>query len=1010
MILLDARRRTINSVDHEETIFEHALGIRSPRAREGYLRDACAGDHPMLERLQGLLRAHDRAGRFLEHRPPAASVPSLGPKAVPSAARARMSVPLTEKPGDRIGRYKLLQQIGEGGCGVVYMAEQVEPVRRRVALKIIKLGMDTRQVVARFEAERQALALMDHPNIAKVHDGGATKAGRPYFVMELVRGTKITGYCDERMLATPQRLELFIQICHAVQHAHQKGIIHRDLKPSNILVTVNDGVAVPKIIDFGIAKATNDQRLTDQTVFTAFEQFIGTPAYMSPEQAQVTSVDIDTRSDIYSLGVLLYELLTGRTPFDTGALLKSGLDEMRRTIREQEPARPSTRVSTLGAEELTSTAKRHGLEPPKLISQLRGDLDWIVMKCLEKDRARRYETANGLAMDIQRYLSNEPVVARPPSRLYEFQKSVRRHKVGFAATGAVMLALLLGLGVATREVLQERTQRQRAVTAEIAAETEAAKSRQVAQLLKEMLASVSPSIALGRDTTLLGEILNGTARRIGTELTNQPEVEIELRVTLAWAYSELSLSEQMLDMASKAVQLCRRLSRQDTPMVAGALLVCGEALRRQARLEEAEILEREALALERKLHGNDSHRVAQVLQWLTYLLSDRGKLEAQENVVLERLAIAKRAGRGESSEMAEALDNLADLRTRQGRLEEGETLYRESLALNRKLRGAEHPEVKDSLFSLARNLQAQGKLDEAESLLRESLAIERKVQDRRVDPFWELVPMLKRRGALAELDALDREQLSDMRNRLPADDPELARGLAVLASDLLAEHKFTEAEPLARECLAIRQKRLPDNWLAFDARSLLGACLLCQKKYADAEPLLISGYEGMRQREDKIGAAGLARVGEALQRLLQLGKETGRSDQAAKWKAEVAAWHGTVVVRCHAPAHEPEAQCLNNLAWLLATCGDPDLRDGQSAVRIAENAVAKSGRKVPIFLDTLAAAYAELGEFASAVKVQREAIALVQGDKTKRDFESRLKLYESNLSYHEPDQTLAKAP
>src|SRR5437762_797867 len=293
--------------------------------------------------------------------------------------------------------------------------------------------------------------------------------------MELVRGVKITDYCDEKQLSTQQRLELFNQVCHAIQHAHQKGIIHRDIKPSNILVTVNDGVAVPKVIDFGIAKATTDQRLTDKTVFTAFEQFIGTPAYMSPEQAEITSVDVDTRSDIYSLGVLLYELLTGKTPFDPKELLQAGLDEMRRTIREKEPERPSTRVSTLGGEERTTTAKRRGLDAPKLVNVLRGDLDWIVMKCLEKDRARRYETANGLASDIQRHLSNEPVVACPPSNLYKFQKLIRRNKLAVAAVGGIALALVIGLCVATWGLIRERKARNRAITAENAATTQSAR-------------------------------------------------------------------------------------------------------------------------------------------------------------------------------------------------------------------------------------------------------------------------------------------------------------------------------------------------------------------------------------------------------------------------------------------------------------------------------------------------------------------------------------------------------
>jgi len=366
--------------------------------------------------------------------------------------------------GTRIGNHKLLQKIGEGGCGVVYMAEQEKPIRRRVALKIIKLGMDTKSVIARFEAERQALAMMDHPNIARVYEAGATDTGRPYFVMELVRGIKITDYADQNHLATSQRLDLFIRICQAIQHAHQKGIIHRDIKPSNILVTLHDGLPVPKVIDFGIAKAI-EVRLTDKTLFTGYEQMIGTPAYMSPEQAEMSGLDVDTRSDIYSLGVLLYELLTGRPPFDPQKLVQNGLEEMRRTLREREPQRPSTMVTTLQGEELTAVARQHGAEPPKLISILKGDLDWIVMKALEKDRRRRYETANGLAMDIERYLHNEPVIARPPSRFYRFQKSVRRNKVVFGAGAAVLLALLAGTGTSTWLFLREREARRQAVAA-----------------------------------------------------------------------------------------------------------------------------------------------------------------------------------------------------------------------------------------------------------------------------------------------------------------------------------------------------------------------------------------------------------------------------------------------------------------------------------------------------------------------------------------------------------------
>ena len=432
-------------------MFKAALAL-PPAQRAEYLARACGTDAPLRQRLDALLQAHEAAGEGLA---PGVSASDAGHTAVIRPG------PLAEKPGDIIGRYKIREKLGEGGGGAVYVAEQTEPVRRRVALKIIKLGMDTRSVMARFEAERQALAMMDHPNIAKVLDAGATETGRPYFVMELVRGIRITDYCDQNNLTTPQRLALFIQVCHAIQHAHQKGVIHRDIKPSNILVTLHDGAPVPKVIDFGISKSL-EGRLTDLTVYTELHQFIGTPAYMSPEQAEMSGLDIDTRTDIYSLGVLLYELLTGSTPFDPQALLKSGLDRMRRTIREEEPPRPSTRLNTMLDADLTSVAKRHSAEAPKLIHFMRRDLDWIVMKALEKDRTRRYETASALAMDVQRFLQNEPVEARPPSSLYRLQKLVRRNQLVFAAAGAVVVALALGFGLSLHLYLRESGLRQQA--------------------------------------------------------------------------------------------------------------------------------------------------------------------------------------------------------------------------------------------------------------------------------------------------------------------------------------------------------------------------------------------------------------------------------------------------------------------------------------------------------------------------------------------------------------------
>jgi eukaryotic-like serine/threonine-protein kinase len=783
------------SVEHErlKEILAHAAYKSTPAERAAYLDVACGGDAELRRQVDTLLSAHQRAGDFLE-------APAL-----PSMEESR----LNEGPGAVIGRYKLLQQIGEGGCGVVYMAEQEQPMHRRVAFKIIKAGMDTKAVIARFEAERQALALMDHPNIAKVYDAGATETGRPYFVMELVRGTKITEYCDENRLSTAQRLALFVQVCHALQHAHQKGIIHRDIKPSNILVTLHDGAPMPKVIDFGIAKATG-QRLTDKTLFTAFEQFIGTPAYVSPEQAQLSAQDVDTRSDIYALGVLLYELLTGHTPFDQQELFASGLDEMRRIIREEEPARPSTRLSTLAVEEQTTVAKRRHAEPPELIHRVRGDLDWIVMKCLEKDRARRYETANALAEDVSRHINNEAVAARPPSRLYRLEKLVRRNKLVFASGTAMVAALLLGLGFSLWSLAKEQRARLRAITAERTqsrlreqAQAQARKSDQIARFLQDMLRGVGPSVALGRDSTMLREILDQTAERVGKDLQGQPEVEAELRSTIGAVYEALGL------------------------------------------YQKAEAMHRLALTLRQGLWGNLNTNVADSLDSLGWELLQQDKVDAAEPSFQEALAIRTNLLGPENVKVATSLYHLGIVRNAQAPNPQAEALLRQSLDMRRKLLGNENLEVVESLNGLSTALFCAGRPDQAEAAAREALAIQARVlPDERSAPDagttqLHLGRALIDQNKFSEAEPVVRQAVALRRNLLGTEHHNVAQALAVLAQVLIGEDKLVEAEAVAREGIAISRRTIGEqHFTTAECLIYLGVTLHKARRLMEAETAL----------------------------------------------------------------------------------------------------------------------------------------------------------------------------
>ena len=720
-----------------------------------------------------------------------------------------------------IGRYKLMEQIGEGGCGVVYVAEQTEPVRRRVALKLIKLGMDTKAVIARFEAERQALAMMDHPNIAKVLDAGTTDTGRPYFVMELVRGLRITEHCDGQKLSTPERIKLFVQVCQAVQHAHQKGIIHRDLKPSNILVALNDGVAVAKVIDFGIAKAIGNEVLTDKTIYTALDQFIGTPAYMSPEQAARSGLDIDTRTDIYSLGVLLYELLTGRTPFDTRTLLESGFEHMLRIIREQEPPRPSNRLSTLAAAEMTTVAQARRSEPPRLLHAIRGDLDWIAMKCLEKDRARRYETANGLAADILRHLANEPIVARPPSASYRFQKMVRRNKFAVASAAGIALVLLLGAATSTWQAIRatraERAESQLRLQAdadEKKARAEAQRSEQTARFLKDMLNGVGPSVALGRDTTMLREILDKTTKRVDTELPEEPAAQIDLRLTLGRVYFDLEDYATTEQMSRNTFQLASTHFGEVSPEAAAALHWRAMALMRLRDQKTAEVVARQCLALEAKLHGEGSNEEAALLCVLADILRHSQRNAEAETDFRKAFAIWKSLGSADDDETAWALEGFSFALSADGKLDEAKSAARQALAVMLKNHGEEHPYTSLEYWCLG-SLLVDGTPDEvaeAETDLRKAIEIQEKTVGKgKWSQAWmhhHLAIALSKRNQPVEAEVHFREALDIARKEGP-DRSDMVQLLLGYVSFLRHNNRAADARPLAEEAVALC-RRHPD--------------------------------------------------------------------------------------------------------------------------------------------------------------------------------------------------------
>jgi tetratricopeptide (TPR) repeat protein len=766
-----------------------------------------------------------------------------------------------EQPSRRIGRYKILQKLGEGGCGVVYMAEQSEPIRRRVALKIIKMGMDTRQVIARFEAERQALALMDHPNIAKVLDAGATETGRPYFVMELVKGTRITNYCDDNQLSTIERLRLFIQVCQAIQHAHQKGVIHRDIKPSNILVTLHDGAPVPKVIDFGIAKAI-EQPLTEKTVFTALGQFMGTPAYMSPEQAELSGLDLDTRSDIYALGVLLYELLTGRTPFDTKELLKAGLDEMRRRIREEEPVRPSTRLSTMVEADLTEVAQRRQSEPTKLARFIRGDLDWIVMRCLEKDRNRRYETANGLAMDVRRHLNNEPVVAGPPTAVYRVRKFARRNKAALLVAVAMAVTLIAATALSTWQAIQARR-------AERLANQRLSESQAMTKFLRRVFESPDPN----RDgrTITVAEILGAAATNLDSELADQPATRAELRATLGSTLQELGLPQEALPLQEKALEHFRAVLGPENHRTIQEMNELAVTYREAGRREACLKLFEEILAYELKTVGsNDLHtlkamnnvaityddagRFQQAFELKKHVYEVRNKvlgpddldtLKAMHNLASsywelglvpdalkmqeELMPRLRKALKPEHPMVLQGMNNLASCYFDLGRMDQARRLHEQLLPLCRKVLGPEAPFTMHAMQNLANSYAAAGFPDQALKLREQTLELRRKViGSEHGDTLMSmgfLADSYSEQGRIQEALTL-REEAYNIHKKVDGPEhPATIYAVSDLATSYAATNRQDEGLKLAAEAVALSQKvRGPEHLDTIRAMGHLATC------------------------------------------------------------------------------------------------------------------------------------------------------------------------------------------
>jgi serine/threonine protein kinase/tetratricopeptide (TPR) repeat protein len=848
-----------------------------------------------------------------------------------------------EKPSGEIGRYKILSTLGEGGHGIVYLAEQDSPVKRRVAVKVIKPGMDTKQVIARFEAERQAMAVLDHPNIAHVYDAGETSAGRPYFVMEYVKGVPITEHCDRRKLTIEDRLNIFLQVCEAVQHAHQKGIIHRDIKSSNIIVSIELSKAVPKVIDFGVAKALT-QSLTAQTLVTEQGQILGTPEYMSPEQAEMTGQDIDTRSDIYSLGVVLYELLTGALPFDSKELREGGVEHIRHVICEEEPETPSVRLSRLSSEESAKLARHRQADAVTLERKLRGDLDWITLRAMEKDRTRRYASVGEFIADIKHYLNQEPVAAGPPSTVYRLKKFVRRNRALVISVGVVLVVLAAGIIVSLLLAIgQTRARRETQAVADF--------------LTNDLLGLVVPEKARGPQVTVR-YVLDAASENLEARFKGKPVVEASIRQTLGETYRKLGDYENAKLHLEKAYMIRREHFGLEHPSTLDSMSLLGWVYCLQTRYDDAEPLLAEAYENRRRVLGEEHPDTLESMARLGELYYYQRKLDQAETLLVKAYETARHILGYEQPVTLETMKGLARLYMAVRRDSEAEPLCVKGLEVSRRLLGEEHEVTLVFMSQLGGVYIGQGRYEETGSLL---------------------------------TDALENSQ------RVLGDDhPVTLDCMYYLGILYKAESRYDEAESLLVKSMEGNRRVLGENHIqVLSCMYRLAMLYEEQGRYEQAESLLIKALEGSRR---SLGEEHMF-VSTCMWELSKLYTIQGRYQEALKLFIQEC----QRLRRDRDPNDPAIALPLHGLAWLQATYPLDELRNGTEAINNATRACVLTNWEEGSYIDTLAAAYAEAGDFESAIKWQEKAIALVS--KPWRHMldvgmKARLELYQNHKPYH----------